>query len=529
MPAAEGRAGPTVPTSPRAARARFLEAEGIAKSFGGARALAGASLSIEAGEVHGLVGANGAGKSTFIKVLAGLVRPDAGEVRIDGARVGLDHPTEASALGLGFVHQELSLVPNMTVLENIVLGAPKPTRFGMVDWGAVERAVAPLARQVGLTAPLGSDVRRLSAAEQWLISICRALARKARLIVMDEPTASLSAPEAERLFGIVRSLSASGVAVLYVSHRLDEVLSLCRRVTTFRDGRNAALLEGAALTRSALVEAIVGHAVTESARPSGRPARGDAILSVEGLSRLPRVRSASFELRRGEVLGLGGLVGAGRSELARLIYGADRARAGRMRLAGRPFAPRSPAQAVRAGLGFVPEERRSEGLVLAKSVAFNLGLGDLVALARGPALPLISLRRQRRRATETAARLLVRMQGPNQPVGRLSGGNQQKVLIGRWLQKRRDVLILDEPTRGVDIGARGEIHRLIRSLAAEGTAVLVISSEPDELPELCDRVLVMNEGTIVAELEGEAISRRAIVAASYRTGDMPPDSRGEAA
>ncbi|KAB0678515.1 sugar ABC transporter ATP-binding protein [Aureimonas leprariae] len=520
---------PVVTDGPAGAPRRLLEAGGIAKSFGGARALVDASLTIEAGEVHGLVGANGAGKSTLIKVLAGLVRPDAGEVRIDGEPVRLDHPNRAAKLGLGFIHQELALVPDMTVMENVMLGAPKPARFGIVDWRAVERTVAPLAHRVGLTVPLRSDVRRLSTADQWLVSICRALVRDARLIVMDEPTASLSAAEAEKLFGIVRSLAASGVAVLYVSHRLDEIMSLCRRVTTFRDGRSVAVLEGRALTKPALIEAIVGHAVTEVARPPTRAKRGEVVLSAAGLERLPRVRSASFALHRGEVLGLGGLVGAGRSELARLVFGADRARAGRMLLGGRPFAPRSPADAVRAGIGFVPEERRAEGLVLGKSVAFNLGLGDLAGLVRGPALPLVDLKRQRRRAADTAERLSVKMQGPNQPVGRLSGGNQQKVLIGRWLQKRRDVLILDEPTRGVDIGARGEIHRLVRGLAAEGLAVLVISSEPDELPELCDRVLVMNEGTIIAELEGEAISRAAIIAASYRTGEAAPEARGEAA
>jgi ribose transport system ATP-binding protein len=491
----------------------LVHARGIAKSYGGARALGGVDIAIAPGEVHGLVGANGAGKSTLIKVLAGLTQPDAGEVIVDGRHVGQLNPHSANALGMSFIHQELAFVPAMTVLQNIMLGVPKKMRFGMVDWRAIARDVAPIADRVGITAPLNANVKGLSTAENWLINIARALVRKARLIVMDEPTASLSAHEAEKLFAIIEDVSASGVAVLYVSHRLDEILRLCHRVTVFRDGQNVAELPRAALSRSTLVEAIVGQAVAATAHGATSSNVGDPVLEVDGLCRHPRVKGVSLVLRRGEVLGIGGLVGAGRSELARLIYGADRPDGGTMTLDGSPFAPRSPTAAVKAGLGLVPEERRTEALFLSKSIAFNLQLTNMDKMtAFGP---LLSFKKREALALQIVRDLAIKTQSSETPVGRLSGGNQQKVVIGRWLLRAPKVLILDEPTRGVDIGARGEIHRLIRKLAGAGVAVLVISSEPDELPDLCDRVLVMVEGRVIAQLDGPAVTREAIVAASY--------------
>jgi ribose transport system ATP-binding protein/rhamnose transport system ATP-binding protein len=358
-------------------------------------------------------------------------------------------------------------------------------------------------------------VKGLPIAENWLINICRALVHRSRLIVMDEPTASLSASESERLFAIIRDLANSGVTILYVSHRLDEILDLCDRVTVFRDGRSVDEFVRDGLTRHKLVEAIVGKAHAEYIKAAHQKTGGDIVLDVKNLARRPRVKGVSFSLHRGEVLGIGGLVGAGRTELARLIYGADQPDGGSMILSGRPFRPRSPSAAVKAGLGLVPEERRAEGLVLSKSVLFNLGLANLDSLTLRKSLPLLSRKRQSRMATETIKALAVKTEGVDQPVGRLSGGNQQKVVIGRWLQRKPDVLILDEPTRGVDIGARGEIHKLIRQLAQSGMAVLVISSEPDELPDLCDRVLVMAEGQVVRELSRDELSRNAIVKASY--------------
>ncbi|MEZ5669558.1 MAG: sugar ABC transporter ATP-binding protein [Alphaproteobacteria bacterium] len=493
----------------------FLAVSGIHKSFGGVHALKGAALEIAAGEVHGLVGANGAGKSTLIRILAGLERPDAGTVALDGVPVAIETPHAATRLGLSFIHQELALVPTMTVLENIMLGAPKKQRLGLVDWRAIARDVEPVARRVGIAVPLSTNVSALSTAENWLVSICRALVHNSRLIVMDEPTASLSANECTRLFAIVRDLSASGVAVLYVSHRLDEILDLCHRTTVLRDGRPVGTLAGPAMTRRALVEAIVGGAVPEHLEHAHDFAGDTVVLSVRGLARQPHVRGVDFDLHAGEVLGLGGLVGAGRSEAARLLFGADRLQAGTMTLAGRRYEPHAPSDAVAAGIGLVPEERRSDGLILGKSLAFNVGLANLDKIRVSRGLPLIDYRRRASLALDTIRTLQVKAQGIEAPVGRLSGGNQQKVVIGRWLARTPRVLILDEPTRGVDIGARGEIHRLIRRLAADGMAVLVISSEPDELPDLCDRVLIMAEGRVVRELAGSAVTRNAIVDASY--------------
>jgi ABC-type sugar transport system ATPase subunit len=487
----------------------------VSKSYGGAQALRCASLSVFPGEVHGLVGANGAGKSTLIRILAGLTQPDDGDILVEGKRVVADCPHVAGKLGMSFIHQELAFVPGMTVIENIMLGMPKKTRLGVVDWGAIANDVAPIAARVGVRAPLDANAKGLSTAENWLINIARALVLKARLIVMDEPTAALSAAEAERLFSIIHDLRRSGVAVLYVSHRLDEILELCQRVTVFRDGRSVAELAGPDLTRSAMVEAIVGGVIeTPVARKNARRS-SERVLSVRDLARGPKVKGVSFDLRKGEVLGLGGLVGAGRTELARLLFGVDRLHEGSMTLEGKPYAPRSPADAVKSGVGFVPEERRVEGLILSKSLAFNLGLANLQSIIFHQALPFISGSRRKALAERAIRDLAIKTPSAETAVARLSGGNQQKVVIARWLASKPKVLILDEPTRGVDVGARAEIHRLIRNLASDGMAVLVISSEPEELPDMCDRALIMAEGAIVGELAREQLTRQRIIAASY--------------
>lgn len=502
----------------------FLVVSDVHKSFGGVRALDGVRLDIRSGEVHGLVGANGAGKSTLIRILAGLEHPDSGTISLAGMPVTIDNAHVATRFGLSFIHQELALVPRMNVLENIMLGAPKRSRFGMLDWAHIAAAVRPIAKRVGISFPLEAPISSLSTAERWLVSICRALVRQSRLIVMDEPTASLSVHEATRLYAIVRELSTSGVAVLYVSHRLDEILDLCHRVTVFRDGHSVMHVSRASLTRRALIEAIVGGPAPEFIAHHATARDSAVALRLDNVSRAPRVHGASFELHRGEVLGLAGLVGSGRSDLVRLIFGAEAPDSGAMMLEGKPFAPRSPAAAMKAGIGLVPEERRSEGLVLMKSVAFNLGLGNLDTFRVAPGLPLIAMRKRASLAEQMVARLKIKTPDVDAPVGRLSGGNQQKVVIGKWLVRKLRILILDEPTRGVDIGARSEIHRLVRALAAGGVSVIVISSEAEELPELCDRVLVMIEGRIARELTGARITRNAIVQASYADHDGAANS-----
>ena len=449
--------------------------------------------------------------SASLRVLRSLT---AATFSLTAGAVVADSPHVAAKLGMSFIHQELAFVPGMTVLENIMLGMPKKTRFGVVDWEAIAKDVSPIAARVGVKAALGTNAKGLPAAENWLINITRALVLKARLIVMDEPTAALSAAEAERLFSIIQDLRRSGVAVLYVSHRLDEILELCRHVTVFRDGRSVAELAGRTSHGRRLSRR--SSAASSRRRPTDRPrVDREPVLSVRDLVRAPRVKGVSFDLRKGEVLGLGGLVGAGRTELARLLFGADRPEEGSMTLEGKRYAPRGPADAVKAGVGLVPEERRVEGLILSKSLAFNLSLANLQSIIFHPALPFVSGSRRKSLAERAIRDLAIETTSAETPVGRLSGGNQQKVVIARWLASRPKVLILDEPTRGVDVGARAEIHRLIRNLAREGMAVLVISSEPEELPDMCDRALIMAEGRIVGELAGEALTRERIIGASY--------------
>ncbi len=491
----------------------LVEAAGLEKSFGGARALRGVDLDVRAGEVHGLVGANGAGKSTLIRVLAGLVVPDRGTISVDSRPVEIATPQRATELGFGFIHQELNLVAALTGLQNFMLGVPKPTRWGLIDWSAARARVEPVAARLGIGFSLDRRAGTLTTAQRWMLSIGRALMRRARLIVMDEPTASLSGHEVGNLFRIVRQLREDGVSVVYVSHRLDEILELSDRVTAMRDGARVMQAGRPELTRDMLVAAIVGGRASGAPVERRAPAAGAPMLTVRGLARLPAVRGVDFTLRRGEVLGFAGLVGAGRSELVRLIFGADRAQAGTMTLDGLIFAPRSPRDAVSAGIGLVPEERRSEALILDRSVAFNMALPSNDRFAAGP---LLSFRGRAAWAQALSARLLIKTPDVDEKVGRLSGGNQQKVVIGRWIDRSLKVLLLDEPSRGVDIGARGEIHRLIRTLAAEGLSVIVVSSEAEELPGLCDRVLVMADGMIAAEFEGDAVTRAALVAASYR-------------
>ena len=494
----------------------FLSVRGVSKSFGGVRALKGVDVEIRRGEVHGLVGANGAGKSTLIKILAGVQPPDAGTVLIDGEPVAIHDTQEAGRLGLSFIHQELNLVPKFSALQNMTLGLPKATRLGFIDWSATRREVGPVADRVGIDFSLDEPVGNLSVADQWLVSIGRAIVRKARLIAMDEPTASLSAAESERLFRVVRELSDDGISILYVSHHLEEILDLCDTVTVFKDGERVATRERRSITKDSLVRDIVGGELagtSQASRPTAAEAR--PMLEVRDLRRGSAVRGVSFGLRPGEILGFAGLVGSGRTELARLIFGADRAEAGEVLLDGEPVRFRDPHDAVKQGIGLVPEERRSEGLVLGKSVDFNTNLASLPSLRFGKWLPLTDRRKSTGRAAGVAERLSIKAPGVDTVVGQLSGGNQQKVVIGKWLIRDSRLLILDEPSRGVDVGARAEIHNIVRELAENGTGVIVISSEEEELIGLCNRILVMAQGRVTGELAGEEITKEEILRLSY--------------
>lgn len=487
----------------------------VSKSFGGVAALKSVSLSIRPGAIHGLVGANGAGKSTLIRALAGISRPDTGTIAIDGVPVTIATPDDAASYGLAFIHQEMSLIPGWDVLRNIALGTPPTTRLGLIDWRPTRERARQVAARLGIRFSLSTKVDDLSTADQWLVLIGRALMRDARMIAMDEPTASLSVEEARRLHRIVRELAGDGTAVIFVSHRLDEVAELCDDTTVLKDGAVTKTVVGAHVTKPDLIRAILGRDLVIHAHGAEPRARGRVILEALHVSDSELLRDVSVTAHAGEIVGLGGLVGAGRTELAKIVYGAHRKTAGEIRIDGKRVSFRSPTDAVDAGVGFVPEERRSEALFLDRSIDFNINVAKLRSLTPSLFLPILNLRRGRRRAQDAANLVTVKARDVSAIIGSLSGGNQQKVVIARWLLDTLRLLILDEPSRGVDVGARAEVYRVIRELAASGTAVLVVSSDNEELVSLCDRVVVMSEGAVTGELVGTAITEDEIVSLSF--------------
>jgi ribose transport system ATP-binding protein len=505
------------PENPAAAAPPLLQARCLSKRYGGTQALAEVSLSFVPGRVQALVGANGAGKSTLVKILAGLERPDSGEILLDGHQVQLHRPLDATKHGLSFLHQELNLVPGFTAAQNMGLGFPRSSRLGLLDRRGIRSRAQEVMARLDPQLDLNIPVAALTVSQRWMVSLGRSLMRDARLIAMDEPTAAFTEQESERLFEIIRSLTADGVAVLYISHRLDEVLEISDHVAVLRGGRLIGTWSRGTIDRRALTEEIVGREVEVLIhQPSTAVEHREPVLRIEHLRRLPRVTGVSLDLAAGEILGLAGLVGSGRTELARLIFGADRPTAGTMSLAGRPYSPRSPFDAIRRGVALVPEERRSEGLLLAKSIAFNVSLATMEQ-NRGR-LPLLSPARIAATAREVVRRLEVQASSVNQPVGELSGGNQQKLVIGKYVRTAPAVLILDEPTVGVDVGARAEIYRIIRGLAETGTAVLVISSDFDELA-ICDRVAVMRAGAIASIVTAAHATKEHLTSLCYGAGE----------
>ena len=495
----------------------FTQIRGLTKSFGGELALSDAHLDIARGEVHGLVGANGAGKSTLIRCLAGVTHADHGRITIDGRELRQGSPQASEQAGLAFIHQELNVVPQFSALQNMLLGAPKVTRFGLIDWKRSSVRARAAAERIGITFRLETRVAELSVADRWLVMIGKALARDANLIAMDEPTASLSGPESEQLFSIIRDLSRDGVAILYVSHRLEEVLDLCDRITILRDGRIVDEAVRGRLDKKGLIRAIIGHdirAPEDRSRQAADKTR-KPIFSVRDIGWRRAVKRVSFDVFPGEVLAIGGLIGAGRTELAHLAAGVRRPDRGHFELEGKRLAPANEAEAVKAGIALVPEERRSQGLMLQQSVAYNVNIASLFDLRVLPGLPFLSAAKQRRRAEGLVKKLSIKTPGIAARVASLSGGNQQKALIARWLSSGVKLLILDEPSRGVDVGAREEIHDAIRALARSGVGIIVISSDVEELAILADRVLVMREGHISGELVGPDITEAGIIELSY--------------
>ncbi len=489
--------------------------EAVSKRFPGALALSEVSLSVAAGSCHALCGENGAGKSTLGKLLAGIHRPDAGRLLLEGREVRFATPRDALTAGVGMVHQELAGCPQLSVAENLCL-ARLPARRGVLDRAALRARAEAMLAELSVTLELERPLGELPLASRQLVQIAQAVGQGARVIVFDEPTSSLSQRDAEALYALMGRLLRRGVTCLFVSHRMAEVFRLCDTVSVLRDGRHVATRPVAGLPEAELVRLMIGRPLGDYLpRPEGhRP--GEVVLEVEGLTSPRGCEDVSLTLRAGEVLGLAGLVGAGRSELAQALFGLRRVTRGRIRIAGRPARIRRPADAVGSGLGLVPEDRKREGIVPGASWVHNLSLAALPRLSR---LSWIRRRRERALAAEYRTRLRVAVPSADAPAAALSGGNQQKLLLARWLATRSRVLILDEPTRGVDIAAKAEIHALIGGLAAQGTAILLISSELPELLSLSDRILVLRAGRLIGAVPREQATQEGLLRMMAGVGD----------
>ena len=473
----------------------ILQMRGITKHYPGVRALTGADLDLRAGEVHVLLGENGAGKSTLMKILSGAVPPDSGDVLLDGRRVQLGSPLRARSLGISTIYQELSLVPHLSVAENVYLGKA-PRRFpGVVHWARMRQDASRILQGLGVSIDPDAPLHTLRLAQQQMVEVARALADDARILIMDEPTSALSEREVTQLFSAIAQLTSRGVAVIYISHRMEEVFRIGRRVTVLRDGRHVATRDIADVTVAELVRLMANRDLTDH-YPRRTHARGAELLRVEGLGG-GALRDVSFVLHRGEILGIAGLVGAGRTRLARAIVGADRVDRGRITVNGREVRVHSPVDAVRARIGFLPEDRKQQGLVLGLAVERNVSLSHLPALSRFGVVHAI---RERREADEAISGLKIRTPGPEQPVLHLSGGNQQKVVLAKWLAAQAEILIFDEPTRGIDVAARHDIYLLINRLVEDGLGVIMISSDLPEVLGMSDRILVMRGGAVQIEL-----------------------------
>ena len=473
----------------------LLEMRGIVKAFPGVQALRGVDLTLQEGEVLALLGENGAGKSTLMKILGGALRTDAGSISIAGQEMHFHRPHDSRRAGIAVIYQEFNLVPALTASENIFLGQER-SRAGFIYRRDERQRARELFQRLGVTIDLDTPCGRLSTAQQQLVEIAKALAFEARIIVMDEPSAALTSHEVERLFEIIRDLRRRGIGVIYVSHRLEEIFRIADRVTVLRDGANVGARSISDITRSQMIELMVGRELKDEF-PKRQAVIGAPRLKVTGLRRGKAVRDVSFEVRRGEILALTGLIGAGRTETVRLIFGADRRDAGTIELDGHELALRSPRDAIRLGIGLLTEDRKLQGLVLSHSVRANFGLPNLDRLApKG----IVDQGRERQELARYIASLRIKLPHQEQAALHLSGGNQQKVVLAKWLARNCEVLIFDEPTRGVDVGAKYEIYTLMNELAAQGKAILMISSELPEVLGMADRILVMHDGRITGEI-----------------------------
>jgi ABC-type sugar transport system ATPase subunit len=489
-----------------------LEMKEIVKQYPGVRAVNSASISLMPGEVHALVGENGAGKSTLIKIMAGVVRPDEGEIFLNGSSIHLRNGSDAYKLGLSFIHQELNLVPHLSGAENIFLGRVYPkTALGTVDWKKLNQRAKDILDTLGVHVPVDVPVVNLSRGDQSMISIARAFAGEASIVVMDEPTASLTDEEIHSLFNVIRELKSRCHTVLYVSHRLDEIFEICDRVTIMRDGSVVGTYNIAEINQAEMIRLMIGRSLSESF-PASEAVIGPTLLEGRQIGR-GMVKDVSFTLKKGEILGFAGLVGAGRTEILRMLYGVDKPAQGEILLDGAPFNPKDPAEAIRAGVVLVPEERSSQGLILNRSIRENITLPHLGKISSGGLF--INLPAERTVSEKMGNSVRLKAASLTQKVSQLSGGNQQKVVFARWLIQSPRILLLDEPSRGVDVGARYEIYRIIRDLAAHGVGIVLVSSDLTELLGLADRVIVMREGHQMAELNTAGLSQETVLRYCY--------------
>jgi ribose transport system ATP-binding protein len=497
----------------------ILEMRGISKTFGAVRALRGVDLTVWPGEIHALMGENGAGKSTLMKILSGAYHADpGGRMMIDGREVAIVSPLDALRLGVAVIYQELSLAPNLSVQQNVCLGR-ETAHAGILDKAAMRRQCADILKRLGADFRPETRVSRLSLAQQQMVEIARALSVDARILVMDEPTASLSSRETDKLFDLIRALRADGLAIIYISHRMAEVYELADRCSVLRDGGYVGTLRREELSEARLIQMMVGRDLSDFYKKDKREGRsfGPLVLQAEGLADGRRIGPASLDVRAGEVVGLAGLVGAGRTELARMIFGAEPAREGRILLEGKPLVVRHPAEAIAAGIVYLSEDRKGLGLFFDMSIEDNVNLA--VAARDAHPLGIRRLALAARRGVEALRSLSIRAKSAQSTVRSLSGGNQQKVLFARLLTTAPKLLILDEPTRGVDIGAKSDIYKLIDKLAESGAAILIISSELPEVIGIADRVFVMRDGQIAGVVTGADITQERVMAIATANND----------
>lgn len=488
--------------------APVLEMRGIAKAYPGVVALHSVDFSVRPGEVHALIGENGAGKSTLMKILAGADTKDSGQIFIDGKESHIDTPQEAMRLGVSIIYQEFNLVPYMNAAENIFLGRePASVVPGLIDFGRMYSDAEKIIDELGVALDVRTTMNHLSVAQQQMVEIAKATSRKSRIIAMDEPSATLTDHELENLFGLIRRLKAEGVSIIYISHRLEEIFEIADRVTVLRDGELVATKDIAETNRADIIRMMVGRELSDSIPKIAAEAR-DVALEVRNLNRAGVLHDINFQVRSGEILGIAGLVGAGRTEVARAIFGADPIDSGQIIMNGKPVTIHSPRRAISLGIGLVSEDRKALGLVLGMAVRENISLANLGVLSR---LGFIKRRKEREIAESYVKDVLIKTPSIEQAVQNLSGGNQQKVVLAKWLFTKSKVLIFDEPTRGIDVGAKTEIYQLMNRLAAQGVAIIMISSELPEVLGMSDRTLVMHEGRIAGELSGKDATQERIM------------------